>query len=261
MAKLKTGVIILLSLIVLSVLFASPSRIDTSLYLETPGRSHIFGCDSLGRDLFSLSLYGFCVSLSISIISTMLSLFIATIFLLLSRLGERAERLVYSLSAAVRTIPVIIMALFLLSFPGNGGVRLVFSLALSGGVSLVLLLLPLLKKEESEDYIIAERSLGMGETKIFFSHIIPSLLPYILENSMQTLLLSILTESSLSFLGLGIDVSIPTLGRIISSSRGVFLSYPHTLIGPGLILLLFGLSLLLIRSGLSELYSSSHRSR
>lgn len=261
MAKVKTGVFILLSLIVLSLLFASVPRFDTSLYLEKPGWSHIFGCDSFGRDIFSLSLYGFVVSLVISLVSTALSLVIASLLLLLSRIGNRARKVVYSISLSLKTIPVIIMALFLLSFPGNGGMRLVFSLAISGGVSLVLLLLPLLKKEESEDYIVAERSLGIGETRIFFRHIMPSLFPFILENSTQSLLLSILTESSLSFLGLGLDPSIPTLGRIISESRGVFLSYPHTFLCPGLILLLLGVSLLLIKSGLSELYSSSHGAR
>lgn len=261
MAKFKTGVVILLSLIVLSLLFASVPRIDMDLYLEKPGIDHIFGCDSLGRDLFSLSLYGFSVSLLISFISTLFSLLIAFVLLLLMRAGGVVRTVVYSFVKAVRTVPVIILSLFLLSFPGNGGVRLVFSLSIQSGVCLALLLFPLMEGIESEDYIIAERSLGIREDRLFRRHIVPRLMPISLENSTESFLLSVLTESSLSFLGLGLDPAVPTLGRIIASSRGFFLSFPHTLLGPGIILLLFASSVLLIKSGLSELYSSSHGSR
>ncbi len=258
MSRKGAGIIILLILIILALCFASKGEGDMSHYLEGVSIFHPFGYDTLGRDLFSRTMYALLVSFSLSALSTFLSVTFALFFLLLSRTGGMVRAVVVSLIKAVKILPGAVIAIFLLSFGGNGFIKLILSLSLSGGASLFIFLKPLIERMEKEEYIEAERSLGIGERRIFLHHIVPSLFPYIVENSAESCVLFILTEASLSFLNLGLDASIPTLGRILYEGRSVILSHPHMMIGPAVILFLLSLSLLLIKEGLSELYSSSH---
>ena len=259
MTKLKTGIILFLFLLAVSFLFMGKGEIDMTHYLEEPSLKHIFGFDSLGRDLFSRSCYGLVISLSVATVSCLMSLVIASVALLCMRRAGIVRTVTVSLMKAVRTVPSVILALFLLSFAGNGAVKLVLVLSLNGGCTLSLLLEPLLKSVESEEYITAERSLGLTERRIFFRHILPSLSGVIREHLSSSFITSVLTESSLSFLGLGFDPSVPTLGRILSEGRAFALTHPHVVVFPALVLLLLGLSVLLIQKGLSEFDSSLHR--
>lgn len=256
--RIRAGIFILLILIILALCFASKGSGDMSHYLEGVSISHPFGYDTLGRDLFPRTMYALLVSFSLSALSTFLSVTFALFFLLLSRTGGMVRAAITSFIKAVKILPGAVMAIFLLSFGGNGFIKLILSLSLSGGASLFIFLKPLIERMEKEEYIEAERSLGIGERRIFLHHIVPSLLPYIVENSTQNCVLFILTEASLSFLNLGLDASIPTLGRILYEGRSVILTHPHVMTGPAVIIFLLSLSLLLIKEGLSELYPSSH---
>ncbi len=258
MAKFKIGVIILSLIFLLSLLFASPGESDMSKYLLSPSLAHPFGFDSFGRDLFSRSLYASIISLLISATSTLLSSLLALILVFLSIRIPIIKCVIYSFSKAIRTLPTIILALFVLSLSDSGLYGMIFTFVLSGSAGLYLILLPLLLRAESEEYIIAERSLGMRESKIFYRHIIPELFPIIRANGAGTMISFILSESSLSFLGLCGDVSLPTLGRLIADGRQYILTYPLLIVGPGIILFLISLSLLLISQGLSNSNPSSH---
>ena len=259
MTKLRTGIILFLFLLVVSLLFMGRGEIDMVHYLEGPSLKHVFGFDSLGRDLFSRSCYGLVISLSAAAVSCLMSLVIASGALLCMRRNGIVRTVTVSVMKAVRIVPSVILALFLLSFAGNGAVKLVLVLSLGGGCTLSLLLEPLLKSLGREEYITAERSLGLTERRIFFRHILPSLSGVIREHLSSSFITSVLTESSLSFLGLGFDPSVPTLGRILSEGRAFALTHPHVVVFPALVLLLLGLSVLLIQKGLSEFDSSLHR--
>lgn len=258
MAKLRSGIILLLVLLLMGLLFMGRGEISSEDYLASPTKEHIFGCDALGRDLFKRCMYALVVSFSISIAGSVLSLFIALIFVFLCRRDGIVRTVVFSFIKAVKTVPAIVLALFMLSYGGNGIMKLVLTLALSGGATTSLMILPLLNSIEGEEYIIAERSLGIKEERIYLHHIVPALSPLIMENFFQSMISMIITESSLSFLGLGLDPSVPTLGRILSEGRSLVLTYPHTVIFPSLVLFLLGFSLLIISRGLGELDSSLH---
>lgn len=258
MAKIKTGVMILTILVVLAFLFASPGESDMTHYLSSPGIYHPFGFDSFGRNLFPRSLYASILSLLISGVSTILSSLAALLFLFLSLKKNIFRTIIYSLLKAVRSVPTIILALFVLSVSGGGIFAMIFTFVLSGSAGLYIILLPLLGRMESEEYIVAERSLGIREGRIYTRHIIPELLPIVRENGAGMMMTTILSESSLSFLGLSGDISLPTLGRLLSDGRPFILTHPHVLIGPGIILFLISLSFLLISEGLSDLDSSAH---
>ncbi len=260
MAKLRTGLIVIAILVVFSLLTASKGEMDMGLYLASPVPDHIFGCDSLGRDLLGRCSYGLLVSLTISVISSFIGLMIALVLVFIIKNVPVLGPVVHSLVKALKTLPSIVLALFLLSFPGNGTFRLIFTLSLSASASMTLLFVPLLDSIDGEDYIIAERSLGLGEVKIYKRHIIPSLVYVIREELSSSMISAVITESSISFLGLGLDPSVPTLGRLLSEGRSTALTYPHTVVFPAVMLFLLGVGLLLVNRALSELDTASHRS-
>lgn len=258
MAKLRTGLLIIAFLLVFSLLTASRGVRNMDDYLASPSLEHPFGCDSEGRDLLGRTQYAFLVSFAISTVSSSLGLVLSLLLVFIIRTTPFAGALLHSLVKAIRTIPSVLLGLFLLSFPGNGSLRLIFTLALSASSSMTILLVPLLDNLESEEYIIAERSLGMREGKIFFRHIVPSLMSVIREEFSSTLISSVITESSLSFLGLGLGPSVPTLGRLLAEGRGTALTYPHTVIFPSFVLFIMGLGILLVKAGSAELDTASH---
>lgn len=258
MARLKTGLILLSALLFIGLVFMDAGEIDMEKYLMPPEMEHIFGYDSLGRDLFSRSMYGLVVSFSISLLGSILSMVISLLIVFIARKDGILGTLVYSFSKAVRTVPSVVLGLFLFSFPGNALFKLLLVLSLSSGAATAIFMLPLIKKTGREDYITAERSLGIRERRIYLSHIVPSLFPLLMEQFTRNMISMIITESSLSFLGLGLDPGIPTLGRLLSEGRSLLLSHPYVVLFPSLLFVFLSLSLMLTASGLRELDSSLH---
>ncbi len=256
MKKIKIGFLILTLLVVSSLLFMGKGEINTDFSLSLPSLSHPFGFDSLGRDLLERGSYALLVSLSIGLISTSLSLFFAIILLEMRRRGSFLGYLSSSFSRSIKTIPSLVLALFFYSIGLKGGMMVIITLALSSSCSLSLFMYPLVEKTEKEEYILAAKALGLRNTTIYFKYIMPSIWPYLREELSSSIIYNILTESSLSFLCVGLDSSIPTLGRILADGRVVILTYPHVVLFPSLLLVLLVSSIMLINRGFSELNSS-----
>lgn len=254
MGKIKLGLFLLLSLLIFSLLFMGNEKIDTTFSLLPPSPSHPFGTDYLGRDLLSISSKGLIFSFLLSFITSCC----ATIFALLFTFLNSTKYLFVLSSSLVKTLKVIpstIFAIFLVSIFGNGAEKIVISLSLVEGASLSVILSSLVKRIKSENYVIAARSTGLRESKIFIKHIIPSLFPYIKENFALNMIRAIISESSLSYLALGVSPTTITLGSILKEGRAVILSSPFVTIFPSLLLLLLTFSIFLISRGISELYS------
>lgn len=260
MTKVRVGGAILIFLLIFSLIFMSKGTIDYSLVLEGVSLSHPFGCDTLGRDLLGRVSYGLIVSLFISFTGSSLAIILGLILLFLRSKGGLVGTLSFSLTKALRTIPSIILALFLYSIRGARSENVIIAIAFSGASNLAIFLFPLLKGIEKEQYVEAAVALGLKKERIFFKYIILSLLPYIKEEFFLSLVLSIITESSLSFLSCALDPSVPTIGRILAEARAVVLTYPHTVIFPSVVLIALSLSFFLISRGFSELNSPLHRS-
>ena len=110
----------------------------------------------------------------------------------------------------------------------------------------------------SEDYTLSAIGLGKGRVDVYLHHILPAIMPYIAKQAVSIFSASILSEASLSFLGCGVPVTIPTLGSMLSEARPVMGQAPWLVAFPALFLFLIGLSLELLASGRSELDPSSH---
>ncbi|MBQ0072017.1 MAG: ABC transporter permease [Spirochaetales bacterium] len=259
MRKIRLGLVLLVSLLLFAVLFQGKGTIDTSLRVALPSALHPFGCDSLGRDLLSRVSYGILVSLAISVTSALLSVLVGTVLAAFLSFDHLVGTLSRSLCDAFKVLPPVVLALFLVSFGGNGAWKVILAISLSGGANVARTLSSRIKVIRSEEYVLAAEASGIPPLRIWRRHILPMVYPYLREHAASVAVSGILTESSLSYLGLGVKKTTPTLGAVLSEGRSLILSSPHVTLFPALMLLLLGVSLLLLSRGFSELDSASHR--
>ena len=258
MRKLKTGFVLLCALLLFCLIFMGRGEVNGNLRVEAPSRFHIFGCDTLGRDLFQRVCFATVVSICISGIVSTLSVLLASMLALLSFRNKTIQAVLLSLVSAFKSIPTVLIGLLFASFFGGSVISVTTALIISCTFSSLRVLETKVKEIEGEDYITALEALGLKKGRIVFFHILPSLFPIMREEWATVMMTSILSESALSFLGIGIDRSIPTLGALLSEARSLFFTKPHLLVFPSLFLVIIGVLVILIKAGLSELDSTSH---
>ena len=258
MKKIRVGGAILILLTLLSLLFMGRGEIDSSLRSAPPTLSHILGCDTLGRDLLERIGGGVVVSLSISIFTSLLSVFLALVLVAVAINSEFLSSLLLTAVTAFKSIPTVLVALLLSSLWGGKTSSCIIALTITGTASSLRVLMVEAREIYGEDYMTALDALGIKEGRKRIFHLVPGLFPYAREEWATIMMSAILTESSLSFLGVGIDPSIPSLGSILAEGRPLILTRPHIVIFSSLGLLIIGGAITLISRGLSELDPTSH---
>lgn len=177
---------------------------------------------------------------------------------ILSFRNKTIKTILLTLVSAFKSIPTVLVGLLFASFFGGNVYSVTTALMISCTFSSFRVLETKVKEIEGEEYITALDALGLKKGRIIFFHILPSLFSIAREEWATTMMTSILSESALSFLGIGIDRSIPTLGALLSEARSLFFTKPHLLLFPSLFLVMIGVLVMIIKSGLSELDPSSH---
>ena len=258
MRKIRAGVIVLIILMVLSLVLMGKGNVDASLRLSSPSLSHPFGCDSLGRDLMERTFYGTLVSLGVGLASSASAIILSLILVTALSGNKTLSSLLLSFVSSFRTIPPILCGVLFVSLSGGRAVSVIAALGITGAASSSRVLLSKAMETEGEEYILALSALGIREWRKRVFHILPSLFPYAREEWVSLFMSAIITESSMSYLGSGIDPSVPTLGAILSEGRHLMFASPHVVLFPSLVLVAIGTALMLISRGLSELDSASH---
>ncbi len=253
MNRRKIGLYIFISLFILSLILSIiPDEMNLDHRLAGVSFKAPFGYDDLGRNLILQVARGTLVSISLSVSVVLCSFALGLILAYFMSLEGIWSNVFIIISDAFKVIPPIVLALFLASISGPGSLKLVIALTLASSSNISRTLYLKIKVLNKESYIKVARSYGMSNVKIFCSHILIQLWPYIREQGVSLLLSCILTEASLSYIGCGVGVKTPSLGGILSSARPVFLSYPHATIFPTIVLLLLSTSLVLVSKSLKD---------
>lgn len=257
MKKLKIGIVMLLSIILLSLLFSEFNAEVSSLNALTgPSFRHPFGFDSLGRDLLGRVAAGVLVSLSVSLVSVAISMAVG-LFLAFMMSKGAISYVAFAMSDSLKLLPIVPLALFLSSIGGPGPGKLIFAMSLSMSPIVARASYSKITILKKERFTLSSYGFGYNSMQVFAMHILPHLYFYIREQAVSLLLSAILMEASLSYLGAGLSVGTPSLGAIVSEAKAYMLTNPLFIAFPSLVLLLLGLSLVLIIKGLSELDSAS----
>lgn len=247
------GAVIVL-LFVLTALFAGyltsfdPTATNSRSSLARPGGDHLLGADFMGRDMWSRIVYGARISLAVGIGSTFLGCFFGVIIGLLSGYyGGWLDLLTQRVMDILQALPLLVMALLMAASlgPSLNNTIIAISIPIIPNVARVIRSNTLALREMP--YVEAARAVGMSEWKIAFQHVLPNTLAPLIVLATAQLGSAILTEASLSFLGLGIPEPHPSWGRMLSESAAEYVrTAPWLVIFPGLAISLavFGTNLL-----------------
>jgi len=199
-----------------------PTVTDMANINRSPGGLHLLGTDSIGRDLFSRLLYGGRISISIGIISALTTSLIGTVLgLIAGYFRGIIDSILVRISEVVQTVPMIILVMVLVTIIGPGVRNMVVVFSLTGGMTVFRIVRNEVLRLREESYVEVNRAFGISDAKIMFSQILPNTLSPIIVATTINVAFFILSETELSFLGLGVPTNISTWGTIINGAKSL----------------------------------------
>jgi peptide/nickel transport system permease protein len=201
--------------------FMAPrERLKPMWFMEGGSTEYPLGTDSLGRDIASRIIHGSRISLIVGIASVVLGASMGVVLgLLAGYFGGKVDSLISWLMNVQLSFPYILLALFLMAAFKGGLSTLILVLAIGGWVRYARIIRGQVFSVKEETYITAAQACGISLKRILTHHILPNAFAPIIVVASFTMADTILSEASLSFLGLGIDPSIPSWGQMLSDGR------------------------------------------
>jgi len=245
---------VIMAVFVLAAIFApfltvyDPLTTNAAASLAKPSATHWLGCDFMGRDVYSRIIYGARISLAVSLGSMLLGSSIGvTLGLLSGYLLGWFDLITQRILEMMQSLPLLVMAIIMAAAlgPSLHNTILAIAIPLVPYVARVIRANTLSLREQP--FVEAAKAIGMSEKRIALRHILPNTLAPLIVLATAQLGSTILTESSLSFLGLGVPEPHPSWGRMLSESAAEYVrTAPWLVIFPGLAIsfVVFGTNLL-----------------
>ena len=245
---------ILVLLFVLTALFANviaphdPLSTNSRASLARPDSIYWLGADFMGRDMFSRIVYGARISLAVAVGATLLGGILGVLIGLLSGfIGGWIDLATQRLMDIMQSLPLLVMALVMAASLGPSLENTIIAIAIPLVPSVARVVRSSTLSLREQPFVEAARAIGMGEMRIAIRHVLPNTLAPLIVLGTAQLGSAILTEASLSFLGLGIPEPYPSWGRMLSESAAEYVrTAPWLVIFPGVAISLtvFGTNLL-----------------
>jgi len=259
--KRKTALIgsIIVLIVILSALLApfispyDPNESDLSKRLLPPSweeggnQEHFLGTDHLGRDILSRIIYGTRISLIVGIVTVLISGIFGTILGLIGGYYRGfIDSFLMRLTEIQLAFPFILLALAIMAVLGPGLKNVILVLSITGWVMYTRLVRGEVLLIRELEYVQATKALGQKSRKIIFKHILPNVFPTIIVVGTLRIANMIIAEASLTFLGLGVESSIPTWGSMLADGRNYITSAWWVAAFPGIAIMLtvLGINLL-----------------
>ena len=189
---------------------------DFSMRYIKPNAEHWFGTDSNGKSLFDGVWFGARNSILISIIATLINLIIGIIIGAIWGISKAVDRVMMEVYNIISNIPALLIVIVLTYSIGAGFWNLIFAMTITGWVGIAYTIRIQIMRYRDLEYNLASRTLGTPTYKIVTKNIMPQLVSVIVTTTAQMLPSFISYEAFLSFFGLGLPVTVPSLGRLIS---------------------------------------------
>ena len=259
--KQKTALVALVFICLLAIIAVISYQVvpygineyDYSAIMQGPSAKHIFGTDEFGRDLFSRILCGTRISLSVGLLSVSIGAILGTILGLLGGYyGGLLDACIMRVCDVLFAFPGIILAIAIVAILGSGLYNVVIAVAVFSTPTFARLVRSTTLSLKSSVFVQAARNIGSSDRRILFRHILPGAIPNIIVQYTMSIGNSILTASSLSFLGMGAQPPTPEWGLLLSNGRNYMMSSWHITFFPGLAIFLTVLSFNLLGDGLRD---------
>jgi peptide/nickel transport system permease protein len=252
------GLVLLLLIIACSMLAGSlspidPERIDLDLALRPPSFQHPFGTDPFGRDVFSRVFHGARLSLGVGFLARTISLLLGLIMgTIAGYFGGKLDSAVMRLADVTFAFPTLLLLIAVMAVVSPGIVSLFVTLGVVGWAAVARLVRAQVLSFKEREFVKSARSAGAAHSTIIVKHILPQCLSPVVVVYTLGLGMTIMAESALSFLGLGVQPPAPSWGRMISSGIAFMRTAPWLTLLPGLVLTATICSLNLIGDGLRD---------
>lgn len=270
MIGLVVIIFLLLVTIIGTAIYPRPiDEIDFMLADAAPTWSHPFGNDSLGQDMLARVLWGGRISLAVGMLAALVGILLGTaVGAVAGFFGGFTDGLLMRITDLFISLPQLPL-LLLISFlfrdsmteffdtkfnNGNAGVffLIVIVIAILNWMPTARLVRASFLSLKEKEFVEAARSIGATRTSLIFKHILPNVLSPIIVAATLGVGAAIITESALSFLGLGFPSDIPTWGRMLFDSKDLFQFHPHEALFPGMMIFLTVLAINYVGDGLRD---------
>ncbi len=233
--------------------FDAENYFDYDRLNEGPSWLHLFGVDSLGRDIFSRVLAGTRISLMAGFFSVIIGAFIGTLLGLLAGYYEGWwDRLIMRICDVLFAFPGILLAIAIVAIMGSGMSNVIVAVAIFSIPAFARLVRGNTLVLKQQTYIESARSIGASDRTIILRHILPGTISSIMVYFTMRIGTSIITAASLSFLGLGAQPPTPEWGAMLNEARADMVMAPHVAIFPSLAIFLTVLAFNLLGDGLRD---------
>ncbi len=218
-----------------------------------PSMRFFFGTDNFGRDVFTRVLFGARVSLLVGIVSVSIAAgFGYLLGMIAGYFEKRVESAIMMVMDIIFAFPSILLALFIVSVLGKSIINTMIAIGIVNIPVFTRTVRASVKSVKATDYIQSARSIGLKPFSVLFRHVTPNILAPFTVQATLALSGAILTEASMSFLGLGIQPPDPSWGSMLSESRGFMENYPWLAIFPALMIILTILSFNILGDSLRD---------
>jgi len=252
------GVVVVTILVLIGVFgrFLAPYRPiaqDLTSVLGAPTTSHWLGTDELGRDVLSRLLFGATISLQVGIAAVLIASIPGVI--LGTYVGYRrglVDNVVMRILDGLMAFPALILALTIVAVLGSNIFNVMLAIAVTSFPHYARLVRGQVLAVREYDYVLAVRSVGAGDRRIIFRHIMPNVISPVLVQASLGVGFAIMAEAGLSFLGLGIQPPTPTWGSMIQVGFQYLETAPWLVMAPGSMIFMAVLGFNLLGDGLRE---------
>jgi len=231
-----------------------PTEQDYAKFLQGPSEENVMGTDELGRDILSRVIYGARVSIQAGLISVGIALLVGIPVGLFSGYyrGVLDEYVVMRFTDALLSFPPLVLALSLAAVLGAGLQNAMIAIGIIFTPNFIRLMRAEVLSQREREYVTAAKASGISDFKIMFVHIFPNCLPPILVQATLAIAAAIISEASLSYLGLGTQPPTASWGAMLSMGQGYLADAPWISLFPGLFIFLTVLSINLFGDGLRD---------
>ncbi|GGH84314.1 oligopeptide transport system permease protein [Pullulanibacillus pueri] len=226
---------------------------DYSVSFQPPSSEHWLGTDKFGRDQWTRIWEGTRISLYIALLAAVLDLIIGVMFGAISGVfGGKVDLVLQRIIDILVGIPNLIVVILLILFMKPGIVTISVAMVITGWVNMARLVRSQIFKLKTQEYVMASQALGANVFRIIFKHFIPNSMSLILVNLMFTIPSAIFTEAFLSFIGLGLQEPLASLGVLINDGFHAMQSHYYLLIFPSIVIVALMVCFNLLADGLRD---------
>jgi peptide/nickel transport system permease protein len=254
------GFLIILALVGPFISPYNPLAPDPINRLKGPSWSHLFGTDSLGRDIISRVIYGSRISMIIGLIAVSISLLPGTLLGLLSGFyGKKVDETIMRLMDIMLAFPAILLAIFITAILGPSLLNTMIAVGIVYIPHYARVVRSSVLSLKEQEFVQAVRSIGGTDFRIIARHIFPNTIPPIIVYATLGMGTAVLQAAALGFLGLGAQPPMPEWGAMLSEGRQYIQLAPHVAAFPGVAIFILVLGFNLFGDGLRDLLDPSLR--